>query len=301
VPKTLWRKWLLERLSGTHLVPVVRTPDRRLLWDSTPIITHLDACGGAALLHGEGTRGVLVRVIEEWLDEWLPRVVLHYRWNHPECAVHAGAALAREVLPVGPSGVRRAIGRSIQTWGLKACRALGVDTPQQQAAAEAEARRIFEALEEQLGQTRFALGDRPTAVDATLLGGLRAHFLTDPVPRRLLESFPRVVAWATDTPRATPEGDLPTFPETTAFGRFVLAEFAGPYRRVVLANAHALTSGDKSFTTEVYGQAQSYLTRPYPERSRQMVIEVIAGLDAQRQADVLSWLDTHGLQEVFRA
>jgi hypothetical protein len=176
-----------------------------------------------------------------------------------------------------------------------------VDTPHQQAAAEAEALRLFEALERQLGETAFALGDRPTAVDATLLGGLRAHFLQDPAPRRTLESFPRVVAWATDTPSARPGAPLLTFPTTTPFGQFVLAELAGPYQRYARANAEALAAGEKSFNIEVYDREQSYLARPYPEQSRRMVIEAIARLDVSERAAVDRWLVEHDLDQLFGA
>ena len=50
-----------------------------------------------------------------------------------------------------------------------------------------------DALEEQLATTRYALGDRPTAADTILLGGLRAHTNQDPIPD--LSRFTRVLEW----------------------------------------------------------------------------------------------------------
>jgi glutathione S-transferase len=299
--KTLWRRWNIERLAGTHQVPVVRTPAGQYLFDSTPILSHLDTLNIGARLHDEGARGILIRIVEEWLDEWLPRAVIHYRWNLSECAEPASMAIAKETLPCAPRFVQRRIAGHIATWGKRACRALGVDTPHQQAAAEEEVVRLFDALEAQLGVTPFAMGDRPTAVDATLLGGLRAHFLNDPAPRRLLSTYPRILTWAKRATAEPQEGALPCFPQTTGFGRFILQEFGGAYTTMLLSNASALATSHRSFTADIYGAPQSYLARAYPERSRQLLNEAIAALPSVEQGPLEAWLSRHGLAEVFTA
>jgi glutathione S-transferase len=297
--KTLWRKWAIERRVGTHQVPVLRTPDGRLLFDSTPIVSYLDGLNIGPRLHDDGPRGVLIRVVEEWLDEWLPRAVIHFRWNLPECAEAASLAIAKETLPRAPSVIQRHIAAKIATWGKRACRALGVDNPHQQAAAEGEVVRLFDALERQLHITPYAMGDCPTAVDATLIGGLRAHFLNDPVPRRLLSAYPKVLTWAERATAETTRGALPSFPDTTDFGRFILAELTGPYRTMLLGNASALQASDRSFTVDVYGAPQSYLTRAYPECSRQLINEAIGSLPLAEQGRLEGWLMRQGLAEVF--
>ena len=299
ISKTLWRRRRVERLGGTHQVPVVRTPEGRWLSDSTPIITYLDSLECAPPLHGQGAQGVLIRAVEEWLDEWLPRTVMHYRWNLDECALSASDALARELLPVAPAPIRRLIGRSVATWGRKACRALGVDNPTQQEAAVAESEALFAKLDAQLAITPYAMGERPTAVDATLLGALRAHFLADPVPRRALRAYPRLVAWAEATSHVPVEAPLPSLSETTDFGEHVLKLLVGPYHDYLLANAHALEAREKSFVIDTYGSAQSYLARVYPETSRRLLQGVISALEPEERDLAEHWLARRGLKALF--
>ncbi len=52
---------------------------------------------------------------------------------------------------------------------------------------------MLDALETQLGSTRYALGDRPSAVNTIVLGGLRAHANADPIPD--LSGYTRILEW----------------------------------------------------------------------------------------------------------
>src|SRR5262249_51701737 len=163
----------------------LQTPENWMLADTTPILDLLDGRFPQRRLFPAGPLGVLVHVVEEILDEWCARVMVHYRWHYEENTRHVVAAiLGREV------SLEEAREPPIAKWGPRACRATGTETPHQQKHAEQEYLTLLHALEGQLGRTRYALGDRSTAVDAILLGGLRAHTNADPVPD--LSEFPRV-------------------------------------------------------------------------------------------------------------
>ena len=58
-----------------------------------------------------------------------------------------------------------------------------------QRAAEDEYIHLMEAADRQLHHTAFLLGHRPTALDCVVLGGLRAHTLMDPDPKRTISRF----------------------------------------------------------------------------------------------------------------
>lgn len=249
-----------------------------------------------------GIDGVVVRLVEEWLDEWFPRVVLHYRWQHPDSAAAASARLAREVVPWLPGPLRRPMERRLVAWGGRACRAFGLDDPAQQRAARGESESVWEALECQLEQTRYALGDRPTAVDAVLLGALRGHFLADPAPRRAMERFQRVREWAAHADRWDGSGRPLPFPERTAFAGEVLERLAGSYRSWLLAHAAALDRGVRAFTAEVAGQSVQFRTLrpPDPVGSREYLVARIRGeLTSEQLSEVESWLEELGLGDVF--
>ena len=282
----------LGQRAGTHQIPILETPEGWALADTTPILGLLDARVPARRLFPTGELGVLVHVVEEILDEWFVRVMVHYRWHYPENAKHmieelTGSALTLEEASAHP----------MAKWGPRACRATGTEHPAQQKAAETEYLTMLDELEAQLASTRFALGDRPTAVDAILLGGLHAHTNADPIPD--LSGYPRVLAWAEGGAAAMgPEmwGALEAFPESTPFARHVLAVGAAQYAPFVVANAAALEAGEKVCQVETYGEPVTYLARPYPEASRQLIQDrIVDQLSSNERANVEAWLGEAGL------
>ena len=76
----------------------------------------------------------------------------------------AGKTPVRKTAPATQSAARKSTARK---------------APAQRKAAETEYLGILDALEGQLQKTRFALGSRPTAVDAILLGGTKLSELIE--------------------------------------------------------------------------------------------------------------------------
>ncbi len=280
--------------SQTHQVPVLKTPENWMIADTTPLIGLLDSRFPGRRLFPAGPLGVLVHVVEEVLDEWFARTMVHFRWHYEEnIQAVVSELLGREV------SLADARELPIAKWGPRACRATGTESPHQQKAVEREYFDLLDVLESQLGSTRYALGDRPTAVDTILLGGLRAHTNNDPVPD--LSGVPKVVAWdERDADRWDGGGTLLPFPESTPLAEHVLKVGREQYRPFLLANAEALAAGEKAFTIETYGEKVSYLARPYPEHSRQLIHARIRDhLDDAERVAVADWLERHGLARSF--
>jgi glutathione S-transferase len=281
-----------EMRSGTHQVPVLLTPENWMIADTTPLLHLLDSRFPDRRLFPSGPLGVLVHVVEEYFDEWIARTMVHYRWHYEESAVFASQRMT--------AGNAEAAAR-IRNWGPRACRATGTDSEHQQQQCEAEYRRIMDALAAQLQQTRYALGDRPCAVDCILLGGIRAHTNMDPTPKRMMQDYPTIIAWADKGADAWDgDGELLPFPDSTPFARFVLTEMLSTYVPYALANGSALAAGAKAFHVDSYGEDVSYLTRPYPEQSRQMVGTKIATLLDESDQDLTRhWLAINKLDRCF--
>ena len=284
----------LETRSGTHQVPVLRTPENWVIADSTPLIDLLDERFAARRLVPEGAAGVMVHVLEDICDEWVSRVMVHYRWHYEENIRSVVSTLqGREV------SIEEAREFPLAKWGPRACRATGTETAFQQRAVEREYLDLLGALERQLGATPFALGQRPTSLDAILLGGLRGHTHCDPIPD--LSAFAAVRAWDEDrADRWDGDGALASFPASTPFARHLAELGRTEFAPFVLANARALAQGDKAFAIETHGASVSYLTRSYPEHARRMVHERIRQrLDAAERAVAEAWLEAWGLAEVY--
>lgn len=282
----------VEARAATHQVPVLQTPENWMIADTTPLLHLLDSRFVFRPMFPAGPLGVLVHIVEEYFDEWIARTMVHYRWHYEESAQFASERMG--------GGDADAAAR-IRQWGPRACRATGTDSAVQQAQAEAEYERILVALEAQLSETAYALGDRPTAVDCILLGGLRGHTNMDPAPRALVEKYPLVKAWAeSKADKWNGDGELVSFPGSTPFASFVLQEMTSTYVPFVLGNAEALAVGAKAFHARIYGEDVSYLTRPYPEQSRQMIRnKILNRLNSDDAASVYHWLRDIGLETCF--
>ncbi len=282
----------VEARSGTHQVPVLLTPENWMIGDTTPLLQLLDTRFPARSLFPKGPLGVLVHVVEEWFDEWLARTMVHYRWHYEASAEFASMKMA---------GGNREAATNVAGWGKRACRATGTESETQQRACEAEYVRMLEAAEAQLADTPYLLGHRPTAVDCIVLGGLRAHTNMDPDPKKVTAAYPRVVAWAEGgADNWDGSGKLASFPASTPFAQFVLKEMVTTYKPYVLGNREVQEAGAKAFHAEIYGEDVSYLSRPYPEQSRRMIVDRIQNqISAAQQNEVTGWLKSVGLDTCF--
>jgi len=292
-PKTAEIEAELRMRSGTHQVPVLHTPENWMIADTTPLLYLLDERFPGRRMFPAGIDGVLVHILEEYFDEWIARTTVHWRWNYEENhqllsmdAAYGDAEKAQELI----------------VWGGKVCRATGVSSEIQQREAENEYHRLMAAAEQQLTQTPYLLGERPSAVDCIVLAGLRAHFLHDPAPRRALyDRYPGVVAWVeagADDWRG--DGLLSCLHNATDFAQLVFREMAGTYQPFALGNRRALAQGDKAFVIPMYGEDVSYLARPYIEQSRRMIVErANRHLDSGEKAQLLEFLGGYDLAGAF--
>jgi glutathione S-transferase len=282
----------VELRSGTHQVPVLQTPENWMIGDTTPLLQLLDSRFPSRKMFPDGPLGILTQIVEEYFDEWVARTMVHYRWHYEESALFASEKMA--------AGNKQAALR-IRDWGPRACRATGTESEHQQQQAEAEYMRIMAAIDSQLQESRYMLGDRPTAVDCVLLGGLRAHTNMDPTPRRAIAKYERVVKWAEETAdQWDGKGELAAFPSSTPFVQFVLNEMRETYVPYVIENARAIAASAKAFHVAVYGEDVSYLSRPYPEKSRQMInARISSQLATNDHESVSDWLRENQLDECF--
>jgi len=291
VPKNNTNREHLELRSGTHQLPVLQTAENWMLADNTPIIELLDARVPTRRLFPAGALGVLVHVLEEYFDEWIARTMVHYRWHYPESARFAAARMANG---------DQSVALRMLDWGPRACRATGTDLLIQQRAAEAEYERLLVAAEAQLKETDFLLGNRPTALDCIVLGGLRAHTNMDPDPKRVVAGFPTVLDWCerrADTWDGT--GVLAPVNSLTAFARHTLEEMGSTYVPYLQAMKSALAAGAKACQAEIHGETVSYLTRVYPETSRRMVVNRVCQLPDVARMEAEALLGHWQLSEIF--
>jgi len=279
--KNLSEPEIIEARSGTHQIPVLHTPENWMIGDTTPIMRLLDERYPARRMFPDGPTGLIVQVLEEFFDEWVARTMVHYRWHYPESAAFASMKMAEG---------NAEIAERVRNWGPRACRATGTDSEVQRQAAEDEYRRIIEAAENQLSKTRYLLGDRPTAVDCVVLGGLRAHTLMDPDPKRIYSEYSQVLSFSENSRDVWDGGGNIDFGQPTDFAEFVAREIVPTYQPFIIANKASQEAGAKAFHACIYGEEVSYLSRPYPEQSRRMIADRLAGLKDPEREWATHWL-----------
>ena len=96
------------------------------------------------------------------------------------------------------------------------------------------------------------------------------------------------------------EGEWACFPECTPFAHHLISIAEAEYKPFVLGNARALQSKKKVFDITTYGEKTTYLTRDYPERSREMLKRFSYDvLTNSGLAIADSWLAKTDLAEIF--
>ena len=85
------------------------------------------------------------------------------------------------------------------------------------------------------------------------------------------------------------------------FIQLLLKEMSGSFKTFVLGNSKALSEKKKSFVVQTHGEATSYLTRPYVEKSRQMLLQVLGShLKTVQQREAFSQvLKSNDLQDLY--
>ena len=168
-------------------VPAVETPSGEVMWDSTPMIHHLELrFPEPAVLPDDPVQRFLCYVVEDFADEWLYRAAVGSRWHFPENAAVGGFELARDIavrMPVSCDQAHAGVGAHV----LSSCPPLGVTAETIGRWIDDVLRPWLRTLGAHLARRPYLFGERPSLADFALFGGNAAHFTNDPLCRRWIE------------------------------------------------------------------------------------------------------------------
>ncbi|KNC81352.1 hypothetical protein SARC_06326 [Sphaeroforma arctica JP610] len=275
---SLSKRQAVQNRSGTHKIPQLKTPNNWIISDSTPVLKYLDGYS-ATPMFPTGPTGIVVYLIEEFLDEWNVRNIGCLRWANDVSAMYSVQMLVHELVSDWwPYWLFKSyIMNYLLNFGMKVNRAFGVSTESQERLCEVKARELLVHLNDQLQTTKFALGNKPCAVDASLIGWLRSCILDDPYGKSLVADLNEVRNYGQlgDDPSFWTDdgglGKLVAFPKTTTFANYCLIQMGGAYRRFALNNRKAVNDRAKSFMSVVKREEISFKTKTYTEKSRRML------------------------------
>ncbi len=195
------------------VIPVLETPDGKIVQDTTEIIEFLEARHDAPLgVYPESPRQKIVSmIIEIFGDEGMLRPAMHYRWNFPEENDYfISMEFGRFMKPDSPEEEAYQLAGMPKAAMQKYLPGLGI-TDDSIPAIEKNYQELLQALDAHLLHSPYLLGGRPTMADFGLYGPMYAHLARDPAPELLMKrTANRVWRWVE---RMTAVGaDMPEFP-----------------------------------------------------------------------------------------
>ena len=161
--------------AGKEIIPVVRYPDGSYHADSTPIVYDLETCHAErSVIPADPGHAFLAHLIEDMADEWLPLPMFYFRWTDDQqwCAERQMVGWFGAIDDAALADVsQRFLDR--QTGQLGALRAFPRETMLEQY------RRVLHVLEQQLRESLFLFGSRPSLAEFGLYGQL-TQYAVDP-------------------------------------------------------------------------------------------------------------------------
>jgi glutathione S-transferase len=186
----------IRQKTGAVVMPVLVTPEREWIQDTSVIIDRMEARFPARpVLPQTPVQRFASYVLEVWGDEfWIP-AAMHTRWSHPENLSLFRGDAGKALLPWAPAFLQqRAAGIPVQEMQ-KHLPGVGV-VPAQFAVLDRWINQTLDRLDAHFAQHDFLLGARPTLGDFSLYGPLYGHLGRDPWPKReLIAPRVHVRAW----------------------------------------------------------------------------------------------------------
>jgi glutathione S-transferase len=243
------------------VIPVLQFPDGRLMNDSTPLayILEREHPGERSIIPGDPAMAYLSDLLEDFGDEWVTKMMFHYRWFYPadRCFAQTWIVSSRDpTMPAAPRSVamQEFNDRQVGRMALVGC------TPQNRPIIEDSYHFVLGALDRHLKSHQFLFGSRPALADFGLFGQLQI-LSVDPTPMaEMRERAPDVYCWlmrlddASGVDGAWRDPAAPLPPTLAA----LLKHCGETYLPFLAANTRALQDGAEEVELKIRG-------RPYTQ------------------------------------
>jgi glutathione S-transferase len=291
------------------LIPVLVFPgaggagDEAMI-DSTPQIRRLEQLySERRVIHPDPVVAFLDSMIEDYADEWLTKVMFHYRWAYPPDVRKASEILpldrditahGEELARLSKAFAERQVGRLAVVGSNETTKPI----------IEQSYRRLLTLLDAHLQLKPFLMGGRPGASDFGLFGQLSQLALFDPTSSAVAASeAPRVIAWLHHVEDLgsleVSEADWTPREELGPGIRALLSELGRIYVPFLLANAAALERGEKQVECQIDGNRWVQRTFPYQVKCLGWLREGRTALAPEDRAAADRMLEGTGCEALF--
>ena len=275
-----------------RLIPILAWRDddgayRDVMVDSSPEISVLEeAFSGRSVVPVDPATAFLDFLLEDFGDEWVSKMMYHWRWANDVDAQKSGRILPLDrdlQLPdeFAAKAHEMFVGRQVSRRGM-----IG-SSDNNAPVIEASYERMLDLLQDHLAQRIFFFGDRPGRSDFAVFGQLLPMLWWDPTPTAVaLDRAPRAlmwVEWMDDLSWWRIEGEAAGWDTADAIAdttRALLAEAGRTYAPFMVANAEALASGADEMVCEIDGVAFRQGAFGYQGKCVQWIRDAYAALAA---------------------
>jgi len=258
-------------LAKLPLLPLLVDAAGGALQDSTPMIETLEERHPQRAITPEDAElKFLSLLIEDFADEWLNKVLYHYRWSFEPDARAAATAIADAALGEAEKDLKEAAVEQICARMAERRALVGVSDAVA-PVIEGSLKRTLAALEPVFAERPFLFGARPACADFSLAAQLE-QLLQGPTAGGLMRAqAPAVCAWVERMAQAEGDGEFLPFEAAVAPLEPLLREIADVYLPWLQANAQAHGARRPRFELTLAGEPfaqapQRYAaTKAFPE------------------------------------
>jgi glutathione S-transferase len=206
---------------GMMVVPILETPEGRIIQDTSDMIDHFEARLPQPLMIPETpVQRAVAWLLGAFGSEGLLAPGMHYRWSYRAQQENFLRAEFGRIAHAGPDRqARRAAGEQLMNYFNGFLPVLGVN-PDTIPTVEAAYLELLDALDIHFQQYPYLIGGRPSIADFGLMAPLFAHLARDPVPATLMKDVaPNVYRWTERMNLASiADGEFPDCPESVPPG-----------------------------------------------------------------------------------
>lgn len=266
--------WILRTEENDHLleglrpvlVPVLKLPeDGSLHLDSTRLIYMLEDRhpAGRSVIPDNPAHAFLAHLVEDMGDEWVTKMMFHYRWAYDADIHYAARWIADDRSPGATEEQREKFARFFTDRQVGRMPLVGC-TPENAPIIEAGYHHILALLDADVGQYKYLFGTRPSIADFGLYGQLRTLSI-DPTPMSIMrKEAQRSESWLRQLDDASGiEGDWYGVGDLPPMTKGMIAYCGEVYLPFLAANAAAVESREETFSVELEGKLYSQVVFKY--------------------------------------
>ena len=271
------------------VIPVLRFPDGRLMNDSTPLAYALEReHPERSIVPDDPVQAYLSDLLEDFGDEWITKMMFHYRWYYAADRAFAQDWIVTSRDPLMPAARREAEKRAFNDRQVGRMALVGC-TEQNRPIIEDSYRLVLDTLDRHVRTIPFLFGSRPSLADFGFYGQLQI-LSVDPTPMMAMrDRAVDVYCWLLRLDDAsgiegTWRDPAAPLPETLTA---LLRHCGETYLPFLAANTRALQEGVAEVALDLLGRPYAQAPFRYQGKCHDALIKKLAALpgDVRRRLD----------------